>query len=129
VARVKITESTVQIAALIVAMCAASTFEEDQIEQLCLHLDVDPFQLRELLVRALDPAADIPVENEAMPPAWYDNNVQLSRLLLEMNEVLIFGRAEREALQADLDLPEDGLPGLFAAAQQQLTDAMVKYRI
>ncbi len=128
-ARVRLTESTVQIAALIVAMCTASTFEEDQIEQLCLRLDVDPFQLRELLVRALDPAADIPVENESMPPAWYDNNVQLSRVLLEMNDVLMFGRTEWEALQTSLALPEGGLSGLFAAAQQQLEDATLKYRV
>ena len=126
--RVKITEATVGVAALIRALCVTVTFQEHEIDQLCARLEIDPFQLRELFVRALAPAEDIPVENETMPAAWYDNNVQLSRLLLELNDVLELGKAQWANMLQEAEISEDRAAELFDSAKEQLIAGTQKYR-
>ena len=125
--KVKITAGTQAAAALIAAICAARSFSEDEIEQLCARLEIDPFQLQELFERALQPAADIPATQESMPPAWYDNNVQLSRLLLELNDLLDFSRADWDRLVSAAELAEPEVAEVFRQAREQLVEATNKY--
>lgn len=127
--RIKITEATETAARLVLAICSQAIFREDEIEHLCQCLELDPFQLRELFERAAAPAADIPVSHEAMPPAWYDNNVQLSRLVLELNEILAFSKSDWEEVREQAGLSQAEVSGLFQALRQQLADAAKKYAV
>jgi len=127
VPRVKISEVTEMAAQLVQAICAQVSFREDEIEHLCHRLEIDPFQLKELFERALAPAADIPIADEAMPPAWYDNNVQLSRLLLELNEILEFSKNDWQAVLERAELSQTEVVELFQALRNQLIEAAKQY--
>lgn len=125
--RVKISQATETAANLVLAICGQVTFREDEIEHLCQRLELDPFQLRELFERAAAPAADIPVSHEAMPPAWYDNNVQISRLLLELNDILEFTKDDWQAVLERAGLSQPEVVDLFQELWNQLADAAKKY--
>lgn len=125
--RVKISQATETAANLVLAICTQVTFREDEIEHLCQRLELDPFLLRELFERSAAPAADIPISYEAMPPAWYDNNVQISRLLLELNDILEFSKDDWQAVLERAGISHEEVSELFQTLRDQLADAIKKY--